>query len=206
MKKSTFGFYLWFYPALALVLAMLGQTLLCALLLGFVLLVEKEEWAARQTLQALLLSLFGSIVGLAVELAGVISYLPLVGHALRVSLDLLDTFAGLLVVIFGVVGICNVCKGKEAGIPLFAALADKVYGRVKEKPVYAQPPYQAYQQSQQPPYQGYPGYQPPQPPPYQPPQNAASAPGVQQNPYQAAPPAPGAQPPAESQNPQPPQA
>lgn len=181
MKKGVFGFHLWFYPALAMVLAMLGQTLLCALVFGFALLVEKDEWVSMQTLQALLLSLFSSVVGLVVDLAGVFSYLPFVGRMLGIALDILDTFIGLLVVIFALIGLLNVCKGKEAGVPIAASLADKIYGRVK-----AQPVYQTYQQPYQQPYQGY-----------QPPQQQG------QSPYQA-PPA-GYQPPVPPQpvNPQP---
>ena len=40
MRKGKFGICLWFYAALAFVLAFLQQSMLCILLLGFVIVAD----------------------------------------------------------------------------------------------------------------------------------------------------------------------
>ncbi len=62
MQKGKYGLYLWFYAALAFILAILGQTLLCGLLLGFVIIAERDEWLTRQVIQAFCLCFFNAIV------------------------------------------------------------------------------------------------------------------------------------------------
>lgn len=62
MTKGKFGIYLWFYAVLAFLLVFLGQTLLCGLLLGFVIAAERNEWLSRQVIQAFSLSLAVSVV------------------------------------------------------------------------------------------------------------------------------------------------
>ena len=64
MRKGKFNIVLPFYAIVGFVLAMLGQVLLCGLLLGFVLVAERDEWASRQCMQAFFLSLVMSIANL----------------------------------------------------------------------------------------------------------------------------------------------
>ena len=49
-------------PYLGFVCVILNQPLLCALIFGFVLVAERDEWAGRQTLQALGLSAITAVV------------------------------------------------------------------------------------------------------------------------------------------------
>ena len=53
-QKSAFGICYWFYTVTAFLLAVLGQTLLCGVLLCFVIAPEQNEWLNRQCIQAFL--------------------------------------------------------------------------------------------------------------------------------------------------------
>ena len=62
MQKGKLGICPWVYPLLAFLLAIFGQPLMCLVLFLFALGAEKDEWAARQTLQAFLLALVSSLM------------------------------------------------------------------------------------------------------------------------------------------------
>lgn len=80
MKKGTFGIKLSFYAVLAFVLAFLGQTLLLGLLLGFVIVAEKDEWLTRQTMQAFFLTIAVSVIQGALSLISkLFSWIPTLG-------------------------------------------------------------------------------------------------------------------------------
>ena len=57
MRKGRFGAVLCLYPILAFTGVILHQPLLCALFFLLALLAERDEWASRQSLQALALGL-----------------------------------------------------------------------------------------------------------------------------------------------------
>lgn len=59
MRKDRFNICISFYAVLAFVLAILGQTLLCGMLLGFVIVIQKDEWLTKQVMQAFFLALVG---------------------------------------------------------------------------------------------------------------------------------------------------
>ena len=69
MQKGKFGIDLWFYAMLAFVLAFLGQVLLAGLLLGFVIVAEKDEWVIKPVMQAFGLAIFASVVGEVLDLS-----------------------------------------------------------------------------------------------------------------------------------------
>lgn len=50
MRKGKLGVVVCLYPILGFVCVILNQPLLCALIFGFVLVAERDEWAGRQTL------------------------------------------------------------------------------------------------------------------------------------------------------------
>lgn len=172
MKKGKFGVCLWFYAVLAFVLAFLGQVLLGALLLGFVVATEKDEWLTRQTIEALCLSIFASVVSSVLSIINrVFSYIPLVGSAVSDVFSWLNWLVSIAVLVFVIIGIVQTAKGKDASIPVFSSIACKAVGLIKQKPVYQQPQYQQPmngQYPQQPANGQYPQYQPPM---NQPPQN-----------------------------------
>lgn len=188
MTKGKFGIQLWFYAVLAFILVFLGQTLLCGLLLGFVIAAEKNEWLSRQVIQAFSLSLAVSLITGILDfvqraLYGLLSEITYVGSGFNTVFDVLDGIISILVLVLVIIAIIKVAKEQDAGIPGLSALASKAFGIV-EKKVYTQPPqgqpYPQYQQPQVPQGQPYQQYQQPQAPqgqPYQqyqqpqPPQN-----------------------------------
>lgn len=184
MSKGKYGIYLWFYAVVAFILAFLGQTLLCGILLGFVIVAEKDEWLSKQVMQAFFLSLVSSVV------SGVFSLIhystPSISSEILygihrifyTGINVIESLVSILVLVLVIIALTKVTKGKDAGIPLLSKLADRAF-HVVEKQVYPPQQYQQpqYQQPQyqQAPYQQQPQQQPPQyqqnvPPQQQPPQ------------------------------------
>ena len=139
MQKGKFGICLPFYAILGLVLAFLGQTLLCALLMGFVIVAEKDQWASRQTMQAFFVALFMSLVHEVLNILNVFRDIPLVGGVFTTVFNVIEGIISLLVLIFIIIGLTRVVKGRDAGIPLLSKLANRAYGIVEQK-VYTQAP------------------------------------------------------------------
>lgn len=79
MRKGKFGICLWFYAALAFVLAFLQQSMLCILLLGFVIVAERDEWTSRQVMQATFLCLLGSFISGVLNIFSVLKAIPFAG-------------------------------------------------------------------------------------------------------------------------------
>ena len=80
MRKSNYGFNLWFYPAIAFVLAIFGQTLLCGLITIFAIAAERDEWTSRQTMEAFFLGLVNALVSVIVGLFGIVTWIPFWGQ------------------------------------------------------------------------------------------------------------------------------
>ncbi|HJB25820.1 MAG TPA: hypothetical protein H9662_04310 [Firmicutes bacterium] len=133
MQKGKYGLYLWFYAALAFILAILGQTLLCGLLLGFVIIAERDEWLTRQVIQAFCLCFFNAIVNVVLGIFDPLERIPLVGNAFSVIFGIISGVISLLILIFAIVALVNVCRGKEAGVPLAKQFAHRAYGIVEQK-------------------------------------------------------------------------
>ncbi len=172
MTKGKFGVVLSFYAVLAFVLAILGQTLLCGLLLGFVIIAEKNEWLTKQVMQAFFLTLFTSVVSNVLGAVKDFFYGFTFGATHTWAYDLYKVMStavgyigdiiGILVLIFAIIGIVKVVKAQNANIPVFSGWASKALGYIEQK-VYTQMPPQAPQQPQ---YQQAPqqNQQPPQNP------------------------------------------
>lgn len=139
MQKGKYGIQLSFYAVLGLILAFLGQTLLCGLLLGFVILAEKDQWAARQTMQAFFVSLFMALVREVLSILNIFQDIPFVGAAFTTIFNIIEGVISLLVLIFLIIGLVRVVKGQDAGIPLMSKLANRAYGIVEQK-IYTQVP------------------------------------------------------------------
>lgn len=139
MQKGKYGICLPFYAALGLVLAFLEQTVLCALLLGFVIVAEKDQWAGRQTMQAFFVSLFMSLVRVVLNILNVFDDIPFIGRISTIIFSAIEGVISLLVLIFLIIGLIHVLKGKDAGIPLLSKLANRAYGIVEQK-IYTQSP------------------------------------------------------------------
>ena len=174
------------------VCVILNQPLLCALIFGFVLVAERDEWAGRQTLQALGLSAIAVV--LRELLVYSVNLFPVYidfFHFLSTAFGTLSALVYLAAIITSMVAITRVMKDQEASLPGLDRLAYRAYGKQKPQPMPGQypppygvqPPYaHPYQQPGQPyPPQPGPYQQPPQAPqqpqPPVPPQNGPQQPG-----------------------------
>ncbi len=133
MQKGKYGICLWFYAAIAFILAILGQTLLCGLLLGFVIIAERDEWLSRQVIQAFCLCFFSALVNTVLGIFDPLERIPLIGSVFSVILGIISGVISLLILIFAIIALVNVCRGKEAGVPLAKKFAHRAYGFVEQK-------------------------------------------------------------------------
>lgn len=154
MEKGVFGFKLSTYAVLAIIFAFLGQTTLLALLLGFVIVTEKNEWLTRQVMQVFFLAIGLSIISTCLDaasgaLAGLLGMIPLgfisLSGIVTTVFGFIDWGFGVAALVFLILALVKVLKGKEANIPLFAMFANKAYGAFKAAPQ-AQPQYPQYPQ------------------------------------------------------------
>lgn len=167
MQKGNYGICLSFYAVLGLVLAFLGQTTLCALLLGFVILAEKDEWASRQVMQSFFLVLFTSTISRVLNLINIFGSIPVVGALFGTIFNVIESLISIAVLVFIIIALTRVVKGNDAGIPVLSKLAGRAFGLV-ERRVYTQAPPRAPQQPPVMPQQPQTPPQQPQTPPQNP--------------------------------------
>lgn len=139
MRKDRFGICLTFYAVMSFLLCILDQSLLCGLLLGFVILVEQDEWLTRQCMQGFFLALVFGVInwilsGIA-SAASVLNVVPVLGSlvsgAVTGFFGFIFSIVALVFFIFGLVGLFRVAKGRDAGVPLCKGYVDKAFGLVK---------------------------------------------------------------------------
>ena len=147
MKKDNFGICLSFYAVLAFVLAIFGNTTVLALLLGFVILVHKDQWLIRQVMQALFLGMVASIVNIIIGVISPIYSIPILGHVISVTLGAASSIIDIIILVIAIIAIMRVSKGQEAEALFVKGFAVKAFGIVR-KAVYAQPPVQNMQYQQ----------------------------------------------------------
>lgn len=169
MKKGKFGIVLCFYPIVAFAAVILQAFWLCALMLVIAAFLEKDEWAARQTLQASVLALivwfFDNVLR---RVVGWVS-LPFFSSAVSVIATVLSVIVTLAAIVLSILAIIRVMKEQEANLPLLSDLAYRVYGKKAIKPIsypqaYGQPPVPPVYPQQQPPYNPQQPVQPETPP------------------------------------------
>jgi hypothetical protein len=129
MKVGNTGLSLGFYAAFAFILALIGQMTLATLLLAFVIIAEKDEWLTLQVLQALILIVCSNVLSSVMRIFRVFTMVPVVGRLLSVVLDRSNELVSVILIIFAVMGIVKVIKGKDADIPGVATLAKWLLGK-----------------------------------------------------------------------------
>ena len=142
MQKGKYGVCLWFYALVAFILAFLGQVLLGGLLLGFVIVAEKNEWLTRQVIQAFFLTIIVSVINAVLDLLNIFGNVPIVGTAIGVVFNVISTIVSIVVLVFVIIAMVKVVKGQEANMPLLSKLANRAYGIIEKKVApanYAQP-------------------------------------------------------------------
>ena len=153
MEKGKLGIRLSVYAVLAFILAAFGLYLGIIGLLAVVLIAEKDEWAGRQVLQALMLCLLPSMVSAVFGVLGFMNWFGWGSYGSAVYTissiwsrfnSVINWLVNIAVYVFALIGILNGSNGKEAGIPVFSSFANWAYGKivVKAQPVYQQPVYQ----------------------------------------------------------------
>lgn len=141
MRKGNYGICFCFYAVLAFVLAFLGQTLICALLLGFVIVAEKDEWAVRQVMQAFFLALCSSVVSGVLGIFGFLQNIPFVGGAVGTVFSFISGIVSLLILIFAIIALVRVVKEQDAALPGLSHLAERAFGMIQRRvPQYPQAP------------------------------------------------------------------
>ncbi len=140
MQKGKFGICLWFYAVVGFIFAIMNQTSLCLLLLGFVIAAEQNQWATKQVMQALFLCLTRALVTLIpAAIHSVTSAFPVFGGLLSALFYVFNVLVFFGVLVFAIIGIVNAVRGSESGVPLFSKLANRAFGAVEKKTFY-QPP------------------------------------------------------------------
>lgn len=198
MRKGKFGIVLCFYPIAAFVAAILAAAtfqspVIATALVAAVIFLEKDEWAARQTLQAWMLSALAFFVHYLANLLRLLPQGRFFSGLFNTSSTVLSILIAVVTIVFAILGIIRVRKEDEANIPLLAELAYHAYGKVKPKPVPQYP---------QPYNPGMPPMQQPMPPQgqYPPPYMQQGQPMPQQyTPPMSVPEQPAAQPPQPGQ-------
>jgi len=92
MEKGKLGIRLSFYAVAAFILAFLGYSTVLALLAGFVLIVEKNEWASRQVIQAFFLCIFADIVNGILNIFDFLYQIPLMGSVWGTAISVIAFF------------------------------------------------------------------------------------------------------------------
>ena len=139
MEKGKFGVRPALYAALAFVFVLVGQSTGLFLLAGVTIFVEKDEWASRQVLQAILLVYLTSFVSICFNILGFMDWFGWASYGsfiYKISSGWTRFEAVVLWVmriltyIFALAGLFKVAKGKEAGVPLASKFADWAYGKI----------------------------------------------------------------------------
>lgn len=142
MTKGKFGLSLVAVAVIAFAFAVLRQPMLVLLVCGFALLAEKDEWLNRQAIQALFLTIAYYLVdlvldwifgGLArffgwVKLYGVVSAMSTVG-------SILNDILYLALIVFSVIAILRVVRGKDADLPFISKMAGGDFSAVTKSKV-----------------------------------------------------------------------
>lgn len=131
MRKDNFGICLCFYAVLGFVLAMLGYTTLVALLLGFVIVVHKDQWLTTQVMQAFFLSIISGLVSTFIDIISPLYKIPILGAILSVIFGIVTAIISLVIVLLAIMGIAKVAKEQDANLPIVKTFAEKAFGFVK---------------------------------------------------------------------------
>lgn len=139
MEKGKLGIRLGFYGVAAFVLAFMGWSTALFLLLGVVLVAEKNEWATRQVIQAITLCVAATLISSILSLFNFIGYIPVIGSIWSTFKSVLNSLIDIAVLVFVIMGIVKNIKGQDAKLPLVSAVSDWAYGIAKPKAVKVQP-------------------------------------------------------------------
>jgi hypothetical protein len=149
MRKGKFNICLAYFAVFAFLLAILGQTLACCLVMFAAIFLEKDEWLGRQTIQAFALLLVGNVVTSVLGMiSSFFSFLPFgIFNPISSLFSGLNTFVSIGIMILSILAILNCLKERDAGVPVISGLSYRVYGLVAPAPARAAPTYAPSAQS-----------------------------------------------------------
>ena len=131
MRKSKFRFPICAYAVVGFILAVLRLPLLCALLLVFVLVFERDEWTSRQLISSLLISVIIFIFD--PVLVRVAESVALFSSSFYAMVRLLSAVIYGVAAVLCVLGILRVMKDAESRLPLVSRLSSLIYGLFKPR-------------------------------------------------------------------------
>ena len=133
--KGKFGLSLSFYAVVAFILAVFAKTLWCFVLLGFVLVAENDRHTSKQVMEATLLSVFHSAVlyvlnAISSGIRGAFSaldFFSVISGVIGTVFGFLEFLLAVAVLVFAILAIVNVVKGKDAKVPGISALVNRLF-------------------------------------------------------------------------------
>ena len=131
MRKDNFGICFSFYAVLGFVLALLGHTTLALLLLGFVIVVHKDQWLTMQVMQAFFLSIISGIVSTIIGIISPIYKIPILGALIATCFGIVTSVISLIILVMAIIGISKAAKEQDANLPLVKTFAEKAFGLIK---------------------------------------------------------------------------
>lgn len=130
MTKGKFGLSLAAIAVIAFGFAALRQPTSVLLVCGFALLAEKDEWLNKQAMQALLLTIVYYLAELVMGwifggLARFFGWVKLYGavSAMGTAGSFVGDILYLALIVFSVLAVVRVLRGKDAGLPFIAKMA-----------------------------------------------------------------------------------
>lgn len=140
MEKGQLGLRLSFYAVVAFIFVLFGQITPLILLTGVAIIVEKNVWLTRQMIQAVALCFFEWAVSYALSLLGyvtgtinAITYVDGISKFMSILRNICDLGVEITVLVFVILAISRVAKGKEAKVPVAAKFANWACGIVMMK-------------------------------------------------------------------------
>lgn len=133
MKKGKFGLSLLVYPVAAFACIILKQPALCALLCALPIFLERDEWAGRQCLQAIMLAGFLWIFGSIVPWLASLCVIPVLNTIILTIANVLHVLVYMVAIFLSILAIIRTSKGQEANLPILSELAYRAYGKMKPR-------------------------------------------------------------------------
>ena len=124
---NDYGFKRHAYPVIALLLCLFKQTTLCGLLLGFVVVTQKDLWITRNTFKAFVMCFVNSVFTVLSSLLTVITWIPFLGGAITRTVSFTSSAVSVLVIVLVLMGIKKVAAGEDFKIPLIDAKLESLF-------------------------------------------------------------------------------
>lgn len=128
MRKGVFGFDIWFYGVLAMLLAVCQQPLVLGGLLAFVFLIEKDDWLNRQLMQGLLLCLGLMVFERLVDMLFItLAFLPFLALFTVPAAKGINMLFQLFCIVFALRACDRMHKGLDSDLPFISGFVNSMF-------------------------------------------------------------------------------